>query len=42
MEAKGYRKEIIKLVKEIEDSEILKLIYWFTRSGYREEKAGRK
>lgn len=37
-----YREKIIEMVKQIEDSLILKLIYGFTKSGCDEEKAGRK
>ncbi len=36
-----YREQIIEMVKKIDDSKILKLIYGFTKSGYNEEKAGK-
>ncbi len=35
-----YRKKIIEMVEKIENPGILKLIYGFVRSGYKEEKAG--
>lgn len=35
-----YKKEIIEMIEEIENAEILKLIYGFIKSGYEEEKAG--
>lgn len=37
-----YKREIVRMVEGIEDEKILKLIYGFTKSGYREERAGRK
>lgn len=37
-----YREKIIEMVGEIENPLILKLIYGFTKSGYKEEKAGRR
>lgn len=37
-----YKKEIIEMVKKINNIKILKLIYGFTRSGYKESKAGGK
>ena len=36
-----YREKIIEMVKEIEDQSIIKLIYYYVQSGYREEKAGK-
>lgn len=41
-EVEKYKEEIINMVKKIENPLILKLIYGFTKSGYKEEKAGRK
>lgn len=38
----SYRMSIIEMIKEIENITILKFIYGFTKSGYKEEKAGRK
>lgn len=35
-----YKQKIIELVEKIENPEILKLIYGFVKSGYKEEKAG--
>lgn len=35
-----YKEKIIEMLKDIENPEILKLIYGFTKSGYREERAG--
>lgn len=37
-----YKEKIIELVNEIENPAILKLIYGFVKSGYKEERAGRK
>lgn len=39
-EKKYYRDKIIETVNKIENTTILKLIYGFSKSGYREEKAG--
>lgn len=36
------RRKIIEMLEKIENPLILKLIYGFTKSGYDEEKAGRK
>ena len=36
-----YREKIVKMVNDIENTRILKLIFGFVSSGYREEKAGR-
>ena len=36
-----YRKKIIEMVKEIENSSIIKLLYYYAQSGYNEEKAGK-
>lgn len=41
-EKEFYREQIIEMVKEMENKKILKLIYGFVKSGYGEEKAGRK
>lgn len=35
-----YRNEIIKLVKNVNDKQILKLTYYFVKGEYLEEKAG--
>lgn len=35
-----YKGKIIEMVEKIENPEILKLIYGFAQSGYKEEKAG--
>lgn len=42
IENKQRKRKIIEMVKKIENPEILKLIYGFVESGYKEEKAGRK
>jgi len=39
MSAKDYKKEILNMLDEINDTKILKLIYGLTKSGYREEQA---
>lgn len=39
---KWYREKIVEMVEQMENPLILKLIYGFTKSGYKEEKAGRK
>ena len=36
-----YKEQIIEMVKCIESQKILRLIYGFVRSGYREENAGK-
>lgn len=41
MDKKYMVKEIISMVKKIESTKIITLIYGFTRAGYREERAGR-
>lgn len=41
-EKEFYRRKIIEMVGKIENPLILKLIYGFAKSGYKEEKAGRK
>ena len=40
-EKEEYRGKIIEMVKEIENHSIIKLIYYYVQSGYREEKAGK-
>lgn len=42
MDKEQYREKIIEMVRKIENPLILKLIYGFIKSGYKEEKAGRK
>lgn len=42
MDKEQYREKIIEMVEKIENPLILKLIYGFIKSGYKEEKAGRK
>ncbi len=37
-----YKQKIIEMVEKIENQKILKLIYGFAKSGYKEENAGRK
>ena len=39
-EKDDFRKEIIKMVEKIQNAKVLKLIYGFVRSGYKEEIAG--
>lgn len=39
-EKEFYQKGIIDMVKEMENITILKLLFYFTKSGYKEEKAG--
>ena len=39
-EKEDYRKMIIEMVNKIENLRILKMIWGFVRSGYKEEKAG--
>ena len=40
-EKEEYRENIIEMVKEIENSSIIKLLYYYAQSGYNEEKAGK-
>ena len=40
-EKEEYREKIIAMVKEIENSSIIKLLYYYVQSGYNEEKAGK-
>ena len=40
-EKEEYREKIIEMVKEIENSSIIKLLYYYVQSGYNEEKAGK-
>lgn len=39
MEEEKYKEQIIEMVIKIENLKILKLIYGFVRSGYKEERA---
>lgn len=36
-----YREKITEMVNEIEDRKILEFIYYYTKSGYKEELAGK-
>lgn len=38
----NYKEEIIEMLSKISNETILKLIYGFVRSGYREEVAGKE
>ena len=38
----NYKKEIIEMIQKINNNNVLKLIYGFTKSGYKEEKAGKR
>ena len=40
MENEKYKKEISEMLNEMENNKILKLIYNFVKSGYKEEKQG--
>lgn len=40
-EKEEYREKIVEMVKDIKDSSIIKLIYYYVQSGYNEEKAGK-
>lgn len=40
MENEEYKKEISEMLNEMENNKILKLIYNFVKSGYKEEKQG--
>ena len=40
-EKQEHREKIIEMVKEIENSSIIKLLYYYAQSGYNEEKAGK-
>ena len=40
-EKEEYREKIIEMVKKIENSSIIKLLYYYVQSGYNEEKAGK-
>ena len=35
-----YKKEIIQMIKEIENDKIIKILYNFVKSFYKEERAG--
>lgn len=39
-EKEWYKDKIIEIVEKINNQEILRLIYEFAKSGYKEEKAG--
>lgn len=41
MDDRDYKEQIIEMVNKIDNILILKLIYGFVKSGYKEEKAGR-
>lgn len=36
-----YKKEIIQMIKEIENDKIIKILYNFVKSFYKEERVGR-
>lgn len=36
-----YKKEMIQMIKEIENDKIINMLYNFVKSFYKEEKAGR-
>ena len=36
-----YKWKIIEMVEKIENSSIIKLLYYYVQSGYNEEKAGK-
>ena len=40
-EKEEYREKIIEMVNEIENRSIIKLLYYYAHSGYKEEKAGK-
>ena len=40
-EKEEYKEKIIEMVKKIENSSIIKLLYYYAQSGYNEEKAGK-
>lgn len=37
----NYKEKIIEMISKIKDTAILELIYYYTKSGYNEEKAGK-
>ena len=41
MNSEEYKEKIIEMVKKIENSSIIKLLYYYAQSGYNEEKAGK-
>lgn len=41
MEKNDYREKIIEMVKNMENTKIIKLIYDFVYAAYKEDKAGR-
>ena len=40
-EKEEYKEKIIEMIKKIENSSIIKLLYYYAQSGYNEEKAGK-
>ena len=40
-EKEEYKEKIIEMVEKIENSSIIKLLYYYVQSGYNEEKAGK-
>ena len=40
-EKEEYKWKIIEMVEKIENSSIIKLLYYYVQSGYNEEKAGK-
>ena len=40
-EKEEYKGKIIEMVKEIANSSIIKLLYYYAQSGYNEENAGK-
>lgn len=40
-EKEYYREQIVEMIQKIDNNNVLKLIYGFTKSGYKEEKAGK-
>lgn len=40
-EKEEYKEKIIEMVNKIENNSIIKLLYYYVQSGYREEKAGK-
>lgn len=37
-----YKEKMIKMIEEINDISIIKLLYYYVSSGYNEEKAGKQ
>lgn len=40
-EKEYYREQIVEMIQKIDNNNVLKLIYGLTKSGYKEEKAGK-